>query len=567
MRRHFKVLPGWDTRIRLILIASVVGIVAGLAAVLLNAGLHLVSHWIHHFSSRGLFPVFTTLGIVVSVVLFRYLFRDKGGHGVPEVIYSISKRGGDLRLRTAPSRLICCMFTIAGGGSAGPEAPLVISGASIGSNLARLFRMKERQRIILVGCGASAAIASIFNAPVTGILFTMEAVMGDWSRGHLIPIAIAAVVGTEVSHLFRGNEIAFSHGAFHFSHSDILASVALAFVTALVAIIFFRSFRWIGRQMETRITSFWLRAVLGGLTVGGMAMVFPDVSGEGYGAVSRMLNGNYMAPTYILAAMILVKMAASAVTSGAGGVGGIFAPSLVVGAMTGLLFGRCAAALFPDIGLAEHGFFALLGMAGVISSILQAPLTGIFLILEITASYSVLLPVVLVAVLSVTLSNFLEPDSIYHRELFQKGLMLRHRTDARVLTEIRLTELIETDCSTIHPTMTLGEFVELAKRATRNFFPVLSKSDGTYLGMVTLEAAKPYMFDPLLYETILVEAFMSSTLLEVSPDEDLSDVINLMDETGAFSLPVVENGSFMGLVSKGTLLDYYRREMKAQEED
>jgi chloride channel protein, CIC family len=262
-----------------------------------------------------------------------------------------------------------------------------------------------------------------------------------------------------------------------------------------------------------------------------------------------------------------MKMVASAVTAGAGGVGGIFAPSLVVGAMTGLLFAHIAEMVFPGAGLSEYGFFALLGMAGVISSILQAPLTGIFLILEITASYNVLLPVVLVSVLSVTLSNFMEPDSIYHRELFQKGMMLRHRTDARVLTEIRLEELIEKDCISIFPTMTLGEFVELAKKSTRNFFPVLSESDGTYLGMVTLDAAKPYMFDRIMYETVLVESFMTSILTEVSPDTELMDVINLMDETGVFSLPVVEDGIFHGLVSKGTLLDHYRREMVAQEED
>ncbi|MBN2718284.1 MAG: chloride channel protein, partial [Deltaproteobacteria bacterium] len=265
MKQNFKLTPGWSSRIYLILIACVVGVVAGLAAVLLNACLHWISHGIHQISSKWLFPAFTTLGIVISVVLFRFVFRDRGAHGVPEVIYAISRHGGLLRLRTAPSRLICSIFTIAGGGSAGPEAPLVISGASIGSNLARLFRMKERQRVILVGCGASAAIASIFNAPVTGILFTMETVVGEWSRGHLIPIAIAAVVGTEVSHLFRGNQIVFSHRTFQFSQGDILASVLLAFFTALVAVSFFRLFRWVGLHFAKKITSFWVRAILGGL--------------------------------------------------------------------------------------------------------------------------------------------------------------------------------------------------------------------------------------------------------------------------------------------------------------
>ncbi|MBN2340595.1 MAG: chloride channel protein [Deltaproteobacteria bacterium] len=567
MKGQFKLISGWDNRIRLILIAVVVGVVSGMAAVLLNAGLHWFSHLTHHPRHPWLLPVFSTVGIVLSVVLFRFVFRDSGGHGVPEVIHSISKKGGELRLRTAPSRLVCCILTIAGGGSAGPEAPLVISGASIGSNLADLFKMKERQRVVLVGCGASAAIASIFNAPVTGILFTMEAVVGEWSKGQLIPIAIAAVVGTEVSHLFRGKEIVFTHRTFHFSHTDVLATIFLALLTAVVAVLFFRLFRVISRQMETRLPSFWIRAVLGGLAVGGVAILFPDVAGEGYDAISRILNSAYTAPIYLLATVLFIKMAASAVTSGAGGVGGIFAPSLVVGAMTGLLFSRVAGALFPHSGLSEDGFFALLGMAGVISSILQAPLTGIFLILEITASYNVLLPVVLVSVLSVTLSSFFEPDSIYHKELFIKGLMLRHRTDARVLTEIQLTELIEKDCISIHPTMTLGEFVKLTQQSVRNFFPVLSDANGKYMGMVTLNAAKPYMFEPLLYETVLVENFMTTDLPEISPFQELADVIQQMDRTDTFSLPVVDNGTFIGLISKGTLLDHYRKEMIAQEED
>lgn len=567
MKKYLQLVPGWNTRIRLIFMAVVVGVVSGLAAVLLHTGLHWIGYLIHQISIRWIVALLPAAGILIAVLLFRFGFRDKGEHGVPEVIYSISRRGGLMRLRTASSRLICCMLTIASGGSAGPEAPLVTSGASIGSNLATLFGMKERQRIVLVGCGASAAIASIFNAPVTGILFTMEAVVGEWSRGHLIPIAIAAVVGTEVSHFFRGNEIVFSHRAFHFSHADVAATVALALLTAIVAVVFARSFRLISSQIEKRISSFWIRALVGGLAVGGIAAVFPDVSGEGYDAISQILNGAYTMPMSLLVAVIALKMLASAITAGAGGVGGIFAPSLVVGAMTGLLFSLVADVFFPGSGLSQSGFFALLGMAGVSSAILQAPLTGIFLILEITGSYTVLLPVVLVSVLSSTLSSFVEPDSIYHKELFRKGLMLRHRTDARVLTEIQLTELLEKDCISIFPTMTLGDFVELAKSSTRNFFPVLEEGTGQYLGMVTLEAAKPYMFDSLLYETILVEAFMTAGLPEVSPEHELPDVINIMDENKAFSLPVVDNGVYLGLVSKGTLLDHYRREMVAQEED
>lgn len=554
-----------DTRLRLIFIAIIVGIFGGTAALLLNFGLHAASEWLMPHRNRWFAVLLPSAGIVSAVFLFRRVFRDQGEHGVPEVIYAVSKRGGLLRLRTSFSRLIACLFTLAGGGSAGPEAPVVISGASIGSNIASRFGLKDKQRIVMVGCGASAAISSIFNAPATGIMFTMEAVLGEWTQLNLVPIAIASVVGCEVSRLLRGNQIPFEHRSITVSHVDLVACLFLAVVAAVASVLFIRLLRVVAQQMEQRLKSIWMRAAVGGVVVGLIGLFFPDALGEGYRSVREIIGDEYHAGTWMLGAVLLAKMTATAVTTGAGGVGGVFAPCLVTGAMTGLLFQQVAVLLFPGLTFSDPGYYALIGMAGMVSSVLKAPLTGIFLIMEITGGYDVLASVVLVSVLSSTLSSFVEPLSLYHRELFLKGLLLRARTDARVLSEIRVVELLEKDCRIVPPDMKLGEFVRLVAASKRNYFPVEDAS-GAFLGMVKLDAVRSFLFDRHLYESLLVEEFMETDMPLVLPDDSLNDVIQTMDANSAFSLPVVEHGRFLGLISKATLLDHYRKEMAAQEE-
>ncbi len=554
-----------DARLRLIFIAVIVGAFGGFAALLLNLALHAASEWLLPYRDRWYAVLLPAAGIVTAVFLFRSVFRDQGEHGVPEVIYAISKRGGLLRFRTSFSRLFACLVTLAGGGSAGPEAPVVISGASIGSNIASRFRLKDKQRIVMVGCGASAAIASIFNAPAAGIMFTMEAVLGEWTHLHLIPIAVASVVGCEVSRLLRGNQIPFEHRAITVGNIDLVACIFLSVVIAASSVLFIRLLRHMAHQMERRLSSIWLRAAAGGVFIGAVGIFFPDALGEGYRSVREILSAEYNVGMVMLGAVILAKMVATAVTTGAGGVGGVFAPCLVVGAMTGLLFHKAAVLAFPGLEFSDQGYYALIGMAGMLSSVLKAPLTGIFLIMEITGGYDVLASVVLVSVFSSTLSSLVEPLSLYHRELFNKGLLLRARTDARVLSEIRVVELLEKDCRIVRPDMKLGDFVRLVAESRRNYFPV-EDGAGVFLGMVKLDAVRSFLFDRHLYDSLLVEEFMDTEMPIINPHDSVQDVINIMDANRAFSLPVVEHGHFLGLISKATLLDHYRREMAAQEE-
>jgi CIC family chloride channel protein len=558
-----------DTRVQLqlIFIAALVGICGGYASLLLNLALHQASGWLQPLRTEWYACFFPVIGIALAVVTFRYLFRDQGEHGVPEVIYAISKRGGLLRLRTSISRLLACLFTLVGGGSAGPEAPVVMSGASIGSNIASRFGLKDRQRIVIVGCGASAAIAAIFNAPATGIIFTMEAVIGQWSRVNLIPIAIASVVGTEVSRLLQGNQIPFAHRSLNVGHMDLLACIGLSVLTAISSVIFVRSLRFISHQMETRITSTWLRVGLGGTLVGAIGIFFPDALGEGYQSIRDILNNRYSAGLLFVGACILAKIVATAATTGAGGVGGVFAPCLAIGAMTGLFYREGLVLLFPGVTFAGQGYFGLLGMAGVVSSVLQTPLTGIFLIMEITGGHDVLLPVVLVAVLSSMMSGFAEPHSFYHRDLIRRGLLLRAHTDARVLSELKVLELLDTDCRAVSPQMMLGEFVQLIGKSSRNYFRVEDPDTHRFLGLINLNNVKSYLFEQHLHHSVLVEEIMDENITTVGPDDDLTDIIQIMDRTDAFSLPVVEHGKFLGLISKATLLDHYRKELIAEEDN
>ncbi len=566
MARISRLLTHLDIRLQLAVMAVVVGVFGGLAALLLSFGLHTAARWLSPLREHWIIALLPAGGILLAVALFRLVFRDQGEHGVPEVIYAISKRGGLLRLRTAFSRLITCFVTLASGGSAGPEAPVVISGASIGSNIASAFHLKDRQRIVIVGCGASSAIAAIFNAPVTGILFTMEAVIGEWTHLNLIPVAIASVVGTEVSRLLKGNQIPFEHRTLDINFIDLAACLGLAVLASGVSVLFVRALRIIGDQMSRRIPSVWLRALTGGLLVGGIGLFFPEALGEGYISIRAVLESSFAPHIAIVGAIVLAKIVATAATTGAGGVGGVFAPCLVIGAMIGLFYREALGLVFPEVVFSEQGYYALLGMAAIVSAVLKAPLTGIFLIVEITGGYDVLASVVLVSVISASLSSVWEPDSLYHRELLHRGLLLRSRTDARVLSEMRVMELLETNFKKVTPDLRLGEFIALVSGSKRNHFPVEDPDTGEYLGMVTMDNVRPFLFERHLYDSLLVEELMDDDVPAVQPDEPLARIVALMDHHGRYSLPVVAHGRFIGMISKGSLLDHYRREMAAQEE-
>jgi len=553
-----------DERLFLIAIAIFVGACGGLAAVALNRLLFTLHEILRPLHIHWYAFVLPACGAALSSLFLGHIVKEGAGHGVPEVIYSVSKRGGLLRLRSSFSRLISSTLTIASGGSAGPEAPVVMSGASIGSNVAKIFALNDRQRVTIVGCGAASAISSIFNAPIAGIVFSVEVILGEWTTINLIPIAIASVIGTEVSRLMQGNQIPFSHHRFNATLLDILASVGIALLAGLSSVLFARLLNGTIKKSRDLVAHDWIRAALGGACVGLLGLSFPSVLGEGYDVVRTIIENEYQSGLLLVALATVAKIVATSLTIGTGGSGGIFAPCLVIGSLGGLAYQRGLAFFWPSVPWAEEGFFAMLGMAGVMSGTLQAPLTGIFLIVEVTGSYEVILPLILVSAVSATLCHYMEPVSFYYRELVSQGQLLRPRTDARLLADLNISELIEKDYIVVRENMRLRDMIPVIEQASRDYFPVEDSKTGDFLGLIRLKDVRPYLFNPGLYDAVILGEIMDTNVPHVSPFDDMKEVLELMDQTHSQSLPVVHRNKFLGMVSKVTILDRYRKELIVQ---
>ena len=555
-----------NERLQLVIIGAVVGVGGGLASVALNRSLEWGAEFLHPYRHQWYSLFLPACGAALSIIFLLYLAKDIGGHGVPEVIYSVVRRGGLIRFRSSYSRLVSCCLTIASGGSAGPEGPVVISGGSVASNITSFFRLRDRQRIVLVGGGAAAAIASIFNAPVAGIAFSLEAIMGEWTPTNLITVGVASAIGTEVSRILQGNQIPFEGPPFVISDIDVVACLGLAVFTSFASVFFIRLLRYVREISGKAIPILWVRAACGGLLVGLIGLLFPSILGEGYGAVRTVIGGNFTEGLAIAGLIALAKIAATTLSIGTGGIGGIFAPCLVIGSFVGLFYQRLLVYLIPGLHWAGEPYFALIGMAGVISSVLQAPMTGIFLITEITGGYEVLVSVLLVSVISVTMSRVFEPYSVYHQELVAHGELLRPRTDRKVLSELTIMELLDHNYKEVPPEMTLGEFVEIVKQTSYHFFPVIDSGTERYLGLIHSDDIRSYLFDSNFYNSLLVEELMDPTVPTISLDDELPEVLDIFEYGHDSTLPVVHDGRFLGLISKATILDHYRKELIVEEE-
>jgi len=544
--------------------AAIVGNFSGLASVALNRSLVMMSEWIHHFRHYWWVFVLPAVGAALSSLFLEKVVNEGAGHGVPEVIYSVSRYGGLLRFRSSFSRLISSCLTIGSGGSAGPEAPVVISGAAIGSNIAKYFSLNDRQRVTLVGCGAAGAISSIFNAPIAGMVFAVEVIVGEWKSVNIVPIAIASVAGTEISRLLQGNQIPFSHHLFNIDLLNIFACLGLAVMSAAASILLTRMLRSMHTVSHKVSAPIWIRAAMGGCAVGVIGLFLPVVLGEGYHTVKILIEGEYGQVLAVVALASFAKIAATALTLGWGGSGGIFAPCLVIGSLVGVTYHHLLALFWPSVSWVNEGYYALLGMAGLISGMLQAPLTGVFLIIEITGGWEVILPLIMVSAVTTTLCHYFEPASYYLKDLVEHGHLLRPGTDARVLSDLNVTELIEKDCIIVNQNMLLRDFVDIIKISPRNYFPVEDDQTGNFLGIIHLDDIRPYLFDPVMYDAVFLGQIMNTKVEVVHPDDDLLDVVRKMDMKGLFSMPVVVNNRFLGLISKATILDQYRKELMVQ---
>ncbi|HCY84975.1 MAG TPA: chloride channel protein [Desulfobacteraceae bacterium] len=553
-----------DDRLILILAGIAAGMSSGLAAVALRLSLEWSLTWLEAYRHLWWAVILPGAGACLSSIYLEKGVRECAGHGVPEVIYAVSRYGGLLRFRSTYSRLLSSFLTIGSGGSAGPEAPVVMSGSAIGSNIGKWLKLNDRQRVTLVGCGAAGAIAAIFNAPLAGLVFSVEVILGEWKIVRIIPIAIAAVAGAEVSLAIVPEQVLFHHQPFDVGLRDVMACLCFGAVTALVSIAFMRVLRLSGTVAKQVPLPFWAKAFLGGCAVGVMALGLPVIMGEGYHHIQAMISGHFSLGLSLTCLALGLKMLATAMTLGWGGSGGVFAPCLVLGSLTGVVFHSGMTALLPESGFAGQGAYALIGMTGLISGVMQAPLTGIFLILEITNGYETILPLIAVSAVSSTISHYVEPASFYFRELIEKGQFLRPGTDARILADLNLSEVVRTDYEPVDENMVLRDFIAVIKTSSQDYFPVISKGSGAYRGMIRLSAVRAYALNPMMHDMVLVSQIMDTGMATVSWENDLGDVIELMDLHRADALPVVEDGRFGGMILKTRILDLYRRELIMQ---
>lgn len=563
---------------RFVLILSVlVGFVTGLVAVVLKNTTHFIQELVRSDYLDQYFNVyyfaFPLIGIGLTLIIKR-IIKEPISEGIPSTLYAISRRSGFLQVYKTYAYLITSTLTVGFGGSLGLEGPTVGTGSAIGSNLGRMMHLNFRQRILLIGCATAGAIASIFNAPIAAIIFTIEIFSLDLTLASLVPLLLASVSGAVTSIFIQGNDYLFHYKALDaFEIVDLPLYGLLGVLTALASVYFTKVYFYFD-AFFTKIKSKSNKILFGGLSLGLLIWLVPPLYGEGYETINALLNGeiesivnqsllyDWFSGPYIIIALllglVLLKIFASVFTIGAGGVGGIFAPSLFVGASLGFVF----AYIINASGLAQisNTNFSLVGMAGLMAGVLHAPLTAIFMIAEITAGYDLFLPLMMVSAISYLVTRGILSHSIYTMQLAKRGDLLTHNKDQAILTLLNIASVVEKDFKKVKPEFTLGELVKVVSRSKRNLFPVIDE-EGRLAGVLTLDDFRNIMFDQNLYDNTYVSELMSPPPDIVDIKENMSAVMKKFQTTGAWNLPVTENGKYLGFVSKSKLFSVYRRKL------
>lgn len=571
----------------ILILSFLVGIFTALAALLLK----LLIHWIQNFLTENfdtteanyLYLVYPVVGIFLAGVFVRHIVKDDISHGVTRILYAISRRQGRIKRHNTWSSIFASSITIGFGGSVGAEAPIVLTGSAIGSNLGSVFKMEHRTLMLLVGCGAAGAVAGIFKAPIAGLVFTLEVLMIDLTMSSLLPLLISAVTAATVSYITTGTDAMFK---FHldeaFELSRIPYVIMLGIFCGLVSLYFTRAMNYV-EGVFGKLQTPYKKLALGGVMLSVLIFLFPPLYGEGYDTIELLLNGTTNAEWYsvmnnsffyghgqlllvYLLLIVIFKVFASSATNGGGGCGGIFAPSLYLGCIAGFIFSHFSNEFAMTAYLPEKNF-ALMGMAGVMSGVMHAPLTGVFLIAELTGGYDLFLPLMIVAVSSYLTIIIFEPHSIYSMRLAKKGELLTHHKDKAVLTLMKVESVVEKNFVTVHPDMDLGELVKAISASHRNIFPVTDK-EGVLLGIVTLDDIRNIMFRQELYHRFKVSKLMGSAPARLLYTDSMEKVMQTFDDTNAWNLPVVDTeGKYIGFVSKSKIFNSYREVLVHFSED
>lgn len=562
------------------ILALLVGIAVGLAAVVMKNSVHLVRELvikiIDTYNVNYLFFVFPIFGILLTLLFVKIFIKKKLGHGIPMVLYNMSKNEGKIPKHNMFSRIIGSSLTVGFGGSVGLEGPIVATGSAIGSNIGQLFRLKYKQIILLIACAATGAIASIFKAPIAGIIFAMEVMMLDLSTASMLPLLAASISATLTSYLFLGQNVVYPiEHTDPFALHDVLFLVVFGIACGLLSLYFSKLYL---KQNDwfKKIKNDWLRFIIGSILLGGLIFICPTLYGEGFESINAALKGNvnfifnntfyggydiissFWGITITMVLILLLKAFATGCTFGAGGAGGIFAPSLFLGAILGLLYAHVCTYLDFNIS-AEN--YALLGMAGLIGGIMHAPFTAIFLIAELTGGYTLFVPLMIVSTISYFVTRAVMPNSVYTILLAKRGELLTHNADKNMLAMMKMEQYVETNFLTINENASLRDLTKTISHSTRTLYVVVDK-ENNFKGLIWLDQIKHLIFKTELYDSIKVTdlMFYPSTIIENGMS--VPEIAELFENCDNFNIVVVEKGKYVGFVSRATIFSNYRQKIK-----
>ena len=535
-------------------------------------------------TANWLYLVYPVAGIYLTALFVKYVVKDNISHGITRILYAISSKRSRLRGHNCWSSVIASAITIGFGGSVGAEAPIVLTGSAIGSNLGKLFKMDNKTLMLLVGCGAAGAIAGIFKAPIAGLVFTLEVLMIDLTMASLLPILISCVTATCFTYIFSGSTSLFTFQLdAPWTVERVPANILLGIACGLVSLYFIRAMTLCEDMFARFKDKPYVKLAIGGIMLSLLIFIFPSLFGEGYHDINLLLNGSTEADwngimhnslfsghgnllvVYVFL-VVLTKVFATSATNGGGGCGGTFAPSLFVGCFGGFLFARLWNMYEVGVYLPEKNF-ALLGMAGVMSGVMHAPLTGIFLIAEITGGYALFLPLMIVSVCSYLTINIFETHSIYGMRLARQGKLITHHTDHAILTLMSLDSVIEREYTAVAPDMELGTIVHKISRSRNIFLPVLDAA-GNLLGEIYITKIRHVVFRTELYHHFTASQLMISPAATLRDDEPMTEVMKVFDRTHADWLPVLDaDGHLKGYISRQRMYGMYRKMVADMSED
>lgn len=564
----------------LLILAFIIGILASFAAYILHTLIHqiqaILTEGFEINSFNWLYLVFPVIGIYLTSLFVRYVVRDNISHGITRILYAISSKRSHLKPHNCWSSVIASAITIGFGGSVGAEAPIVLTGSAIGSNLGQLFKIDNKTMMLLVGCGAAAAIAGIFKAPIAGLVFTLEVLMVDLTMASLLPILVASITANVFTWALMGGKSLFTFVLDSAWQVDRLpACVLLGLFCAFISLYFIRTMTFCEGIFAKMKRHPYGKLAVGGVMLSSLIFLFPALYGEGYSAINILLNGTTEADwnqlldkslfyghgnllVVYIALVLLTKVFATSCTNGAGGCGGTFAPSLFIGGFGGFLFARLWNMYQIGVYVPEKNF-TLLGMAGVMAGVMHAPLTGIFLIAEITGGYALFVPLIIVSVVSVMGISIFEPHSIYAMRLGRQGKLITHHTDRAVLTLMSMDSIIEKDYISVAPEMPLGKLVNVISRSQSDFIPVLDVG-GRLLGDIDITKIRHIVFRTELYNKFNVSQLMSHVPAVLYTNEPMEQVMKKFERSNAEYLPIVDiNNKLTGFISRTRLYTMYRK--------